>query len=36
MSYALSFYAIFDSFEKIRLEILLLLGVTALIEFVFS
>ena len=36
MLYVLSSYAIFDNFEKIRFEILLLLGVSALIEFVFS
>jgi len=35
MSYVLSFYAIFDSFEKIRFEILLLSGVLALFRFGF-
>jgi len=35
MSYTLSFYAIFDSFEKIRFEILLLSGVLALFRFSF-
>jgi len=35
MSYALSFYAIFDSYEKIRFEIRLLSGVLALFEFSF-